>query len=159
MPLTFRPAVTADCAALHALHRRAVTVTAARVYPPAVIAAWLGDRTPDRFVGAIASGVFEIAEVEGAAAGYCLRVADEVVSLYVDPGFGRRGVGRALIGRAEAAARAEGAVRMALEATLAGEPFYRTCGYAEVTRYVKPLRDLVTMEVVWMEKALRPAGR
>ena len=50
------------------------------------------------------------------------------------PDFIRRGVGRAILAHCEDAARAEGFRRAEMMATLAGEPLYRACGYAEIER-------------------------
>jgi ribosomal protein S18 acetylase RimI-like enzyme len=64
------------------------------------------------------------------------RVADELEILFVvtDPAFRRRGVGRALLGRAIAAARAEGLERVLLEVAghnEAARALYRGFGFRE----------------------------
>ena len=50
-------------------------------------------------------------------------------AMYTDPRQVRRGIGRAILRRCEAAARAAGFRRAELMATLAGVPLYRACGY------------------------------
>ena len=55
-----------------------------------------------------------------------------VRAMYTDPGFVRRGVGRAVLAACEAAARAAGFVRTELMATMAGQPLYRAAGYAPI---------------------------
>lgn len=57
------------------------------------------------------------------------RDAARIRAMYTHPEHTRKGVGRLIIELCEAAARAEGFTRMALVATLSGEPLYRACGF------------------------------
>jgi GNAT superfamily N-acetyltransferase len=50
-------------------------------------------------------------------------------AMYTNPDFIRMGIGRMIILQAEAAARAEGFQALEMAATMAGKPFYLTCGY------------------------------
>ncbi len=61
-----------------------------------------------------------------------------VRAMYTHPDFTRRGVGRLVIGLCEDAARAAGFSSVVLVATLAGEPFYRACGYEQIERFDAP---------------------
>jgi GNAT superfamily N-acetyltransferase len=61
--------------------------------------------------------------------------AARVRAMYTHPSFVRRGVGRLILARCEAAAAAEGFGRLELVATLAGEPLYRAYGFQEVERF------------------------
>lgn len=70
------------------------------------------------------------------------RDAARIRAMYTHPAYARRGLGRAVLAACEDAARAAGFRRAELTATLAGEPLYRACGYAEVERFaVDPLAD------------------
>ncbi len=73
--------------------------------------------------------------------------------MYTHPDFTRRGVGRMIIERSEAAARAEGFRRAELMATLSGEPLYRRCGYEEIERVFAEVGDL-RVPLIRMGKAL-----
>lgn len=55
-----------------------------------------------------------------------------VRAMYTDPGFVRRGVGRAVLAACEAGAREAGFHRVELMATLAGQPLYLAAGYAPI---------------------------
>ena len=61
--------------------------------------------------------------------------AARVRAMYTHPAFVRRGVGRMILARCEAAARAEGFTRAELVATMAGLPLYLACGYQPVERF------------------------
>jgi GNAT superfamily N-acetyltransferase len=61
--------------------------------------------------------------------------AARVRAMYTHPSFVRRGVGRLILGRCEAAARAAGFTRAELVATMAGMPLYLACGYQPVEHF------------------------
>lgn len=79
--------------------------------------------------------------------------AARIRAMYTHPDHARRGVGRHVLGACEAAARAEGFCRAELMATLAGEPLYRACGYAEIER-LADARGGAPVPLVRMGKAL-----
>ena len=76
-----------------------------------------------------------------------------VRAMYTHPDFARRGVGRLVIGLCEDAARAAGFGSVVLVATLAGEPFYRACGYEQVERFDAPT-PLGPVPLIRMRKSL-----
>lgn len=79
--------------------------------------------------------------------------AARVRAMYTHPAFARRGVGRLILGRCEAAARAEGFAHSELMATLAGEPLYLACGYAVIEKMTTTV-DGVAVPLVRMGKKL-----
>ena len=79
--------------------------------------------------------------------------AARVRAMYTHPDFARRGVGRLVLSLCEDAARADGFARAELMATLAGEPLYRSCGYAEVER-VTDMVDGIPVPLIRMGKKL-----
>ena len=72
--------------------------------------------------------------------------AARIRAMYTHPDHTRHGVGRLVLSICEAAAAAEGFRRCQLAATLAGEPLYRACGYAEVERFMDGVVPLLRME-------------
>jgi GNAT superfamily N-acetyltransferase len=56
----------------------------------------------------------------------------KVRAMYTRPGFTRRGVGRLILDRCEAAAAAEGFTTLELMGTLAGRPLYEAAGFTVV---------------------------
>jgi len=74
-------------------------------------------------------------------------------AMYTHPGHTRKGVGRLILSVCEGAARAEGFKEMELMSTMAGEPFYRACGYSPVERIVDD-RGGVPVPLLRMTKSL-----
>jgi GNAT superfamily N-acetyltransferase len=77
-----------------------------------------------------------------------------VRAMFVRRDWTRRGLGRAILERCERDARAEGFTRMALMATLPGEPLYRAYGFRETDRVMVRLPDGTELEGVAMEHPL-----
>lgn len=83
-----------------------------------------------------------------------VREPARVRAMFVDPAWARRGLGRAILDRCEAAARVEGFTAVELMATLPGEPLYAACGYAVVERTELVLPDGVRIGAARMRRAL-----
>ena len=83
------------------------------------------------------------------------RDAAKIRAFFVDPDYARRGIGRALLERCEAEARAQGFTRFELMGTLSGVPLYQALGYKPGDRLSYPLAAQVTMEFVPMRKEIR----
>jgi len=57
-------------------------------------------------------------------------------AMYTHPEFTRRGIGRMILEASEEAAKASGFKGLEMAATLAGEPFYKRCGYTVERRWL-----------------------
>jgi GNAT superfamily N-acetyltransferase len=79
--------------------------------------------------------------------------AARIRAMYTHPDFARRGIGRRVLSVCEDAARTAGFARVEMMATLAGEPLYRACGYAEIERTAADV-DGVEVPLVRMGKVL-----
>lgn len=75
-------------------------------------------------------------------------------AFFVDPAHGRRGLGRQLLDACAAAARAAGFRRLALVATLPGEPLYLACGFTMLDRFDIDMPNGVKAPVSNMTKDL-----
>jgi GNAT superfamily N-acetyltransferase len=80
--------------------------------------------------------------------------AARIRAFFVDPAWARRGLGRELLARCEAEARAHGFTAVELMATLPGARLYRAHGYQPGDRLIHPLGGGLTIELVAMRKAL-----
>jgi GNAT superfamily N-acetyltransferase len=74
--------------------------------------------------------------------------------MFVRGDWTRRGLGRAILEACERAAREEGFKRLALGATLPGEPLYRAFGFQELERFTVTMPDGVSVEAVAMERPI-----
>lgn len=153
--MIFRWATSEDEAAIATLMARAIDTLQADVLNPEQVVASRLVMGLDRRL--IADGTYLLAEDGGALVGCggwsrratlfggdagvvareprLLDHASEparIRAMYTDPAHIRRGIGRAILGRCEAAAREAGFERAELMATLAGVPLYRSCGYQPV---------------------------
>ena len=81
--------------------------------------------------------------------------AARVRAFFVHPNWARRGIGRVLLERCEAEARAYGFRSVELVATLSGHRLYSVCGYRGDERVEYPLADGFTIEFIPMKKDLR----
>lgn len=79
--------------------------------------------------------------------------AARIRAMYTHPAHVRKGVGRLILSLCEEAARAEGFTRAELMATMAGEPFYRACGFVPGDR-VSDDRGGATVPLLKMSRQL-----
>jgi GNAT superfamily N-acetyltransferase len=77
-------------------------------------------------------------------------------AFFVDPGCARQGIGRALLERCEAEARAHGFSRLELMATFGGMRLYEALGYRSQRPVQYELAPGLTIEFVPMGKSIRP---
>jgi GNAT superfamily N-acetyltransferase len=81
--------------------------------------------------------------------------AARVRAMFVDPAFARRGIGRAILARAEEAAKAEGFRKCVLLAMLSGEAMYAACGYHAIESHPFETPDGISLGATLMEKRLQ----
>jgi N-acetylglutamate synthase-like GNAT family acetyltransferase len=79
----------------------------------------------------------------------------EIRSFFVLPEFARKGVATELLKVCEEQCLRAGIELVFLTATLAGEPFYKRRGFAELQRFQQPLSTGETFELVKMQKKLQ----
>ena len=80
--------------------------------------------------------------------------AARIRAMYTHPDWTRRGVGRLLLDLGERAAREAGFKQVELGATVPGEPFYRACGYEEVSRETQIAENGEENTIILMRKSL-----
>jgi len=143
--VTISRATQRDHAVLAELQRRSMRALAADYYSPAQIEAFLTVATPD-LVKLLRAGTVWLAwsgqelvasagwHFEGALAtlGQAAPSSETVAvfrSVYVRPGWSRRGLASMMMAKAEADARSKGAINARLHAMLSAVEFYRARGY------------------------------
>jgi putative acetyltransferase len=162
-----RRADHSDVDAIAQAHRDSIQSIGPAFYPPSDVQAWKAGLTGDVYLNAMDSGeVFFIAtgrvdgspQVLGFASDYCIEGTMHGTSVYVRGLAARRGIGTALLRRAEAHAAANGARRIQIEASLAGCEFYRASGYVEFQRGETRLMSGHPIACVFMHKELGGAA-
>lgn len=155
-----------DAEAIADAHRDSIRSIGPGFYAPDDVQAWQEGLTGNVYVKAMEGGeVFFIATgtvdgvmlVLGFASDYEVDGATHGTSVYVRGVAARRGIGTALLGRAEAHALASGAERIHIAASLAGYEFYRANGYIETHRGETHLMSGHPIACVFMRKKLGPA--
>jgi ribosomal protein S18 acetylase RimI-like enzyme len=151
--MTLRPAVPADIPDLVEVSRAAIIDAFGHLYDPADLDAFLSEwRSPERFAAAVADSdtAVTLATEDGQILGYCLTVFgkgfDErpepqpahpayLSQLYCSQAATGKGLGKALINDAIAAAKARGcdAVQLSVYSENVGaQRFYQRVGFAKV---------------------------
>ncbi|HEV3018544.1 MAG TPA: GNAT family N-acetyltransferase [Burkholderiaceae bacterium] len=82
------------------------------------------------------------------------RDAAKIRAFFIDPAHARQGIGRALLERCEAEARAAGFSRLELMAMLSGVDFYRVHGYSAGPPVQYELEPGLTIEFLPMSKVI-----
>ena len=175
MTLALRLATEADLPALRVMMARAIAELQRDFLTPAEVEASKAMMGLDTQL--IADGGYFLAEIDGLLAGSGgwsrratlyggdhsadrdARLLDpatdpaRVRAMYTHPDFTRRGVGRAVLARCEAAALGARFKRVELMATLSGVPLYTNAGFAPIERILDTNGD-VPVPLVRMGKAL-----
>ena len=160
MPHLIRPMRPEDARAFLEVHHAAVRGLASRDYSPEVIEAWAPLPVTARHVEAVRSnpdGEYRLfAEIDGRAVGVSCIVAEnsELRAYYDAPSASRRGVGSALLGDIERAARERGSTYLEADSSLTAESFYSRNGYLVRERGAHILRNGQGMACVRMRKTL-----
>jgi putative acetyltransferase len=151
-----RAAGPGDAPFIQQVHEESIRGLGPGAYSRAEVESWVAGLEPTFYVFAMthAGAVFLLAE-EKRTVGFCSHAADEVKGLYVRPAWTRRGIGSALLTRAEAAIFASGRGRVRVSASLSGLGFYLARGYRIIRRRGWKTRGGLVIEVAEMEKALR----
>jgi GNAT superfamily N-acetyltransferase len=165
MPLVIRTALPADAEAISRIHRDSIRTLCRDHYAPEEIAAWSARPSPEKYLPAIESGDALVAVEGEKTLGFCLFDRDPAAIrvLYVAPEAVRRGVGTALLAKAELRLVRAGARELQVLSTLNAVPFYLAAGFTagEVTR-CSPMDDM-TLASRRMTKRLpipdEPAGK
>lgn len=112
----------------------------------------------------LASGIFFVAEMDGALAGVAGWSADSREPdcawgryVFVEPTAAGRGVGRELMGEVEHSVHAAGRTRLQVWASLNAVGFYQALGYRRISPARWPVADGIEMEHLLMEKRLAEA--
>jgi GNAT superfamily N-acetyltransferase len=147
--MQMRRAEAADEAALAGIRRSAIVALAVPAMSMEQAETWATRPAADRIARAIRDHDVWVA-VEGAAIGWVEVDRDHLAALYVSPFCARRGVGSALLARAETSIRSSGYATARLESSQNALDFYlrrgyRRCGPPDADGAFPLRKDLATV--------------
>jgi N-acetylglutamate synthase-like GNAT family acetyltransferase len=131
-----RVATSSDLPAIHRVHLRAARGPDSLQRHDPAANAWLDKRSLADYAREMSREHFVVAEEDSRIVGFGALDLDkhEITSVYVDPSFTRRGVGRALVAALERTAAAAGLKELRLQAAGGALVFYEKNGYDYLSR-------------------------
>ena len=140
-----RPARHEDCSAIRDVHVRSVRGSPAHDSDAKGIDNWLSKKTLDDYEADMKATSFVIAEDGDQIVGFgAIDIGKATVtSVFVDPQYARKGIGRAILKELESMARTAGLKVVSLQAAGPAINFYQKVGYTGDARG--------EMEPSWME--------
>ena len=126
--MRIRRATAIDEEALARIRRDAILVLAVSTMSMEQAEQWSARPAADRIVRAIRDHIVWVA-VDGVAIGWVEVDQDRVAALYVSPSCSRRGVGSALLARAESSIQSSGYATVRLESSQNALDFYLRRGF------------------------------
>ena len=156
MALNIRRATDDDRQAIWTVHSRAIREICSHSYSADQVASWAGLLSPDSYVAVVRERFLVVAEDTGGIVGFgqLNEATGEVDAVYVLPGRQGEGIGQALLGSLEEAARAADLKKLHLSATLNAVPFYRRAGYVAEGATVHRLQTGIELRCLRMSKEL-----
>jgi putative acetyltransferase len=155
---TVRAATLDDVDEIAEVHRESIVTLGATAYAEPIVRAWSGGLTGSRYGSALGRGERFFVALRGRRmlgfSSYRVEEGRHRTAIYVAGHAARAGVGTALFRAAERAAVANAARELHVDASLVAIEFYRANGFEELGRGEHPMRDGVTMDCVFMRKAL-----
>ena len=144
--IALRPFLPADRDRCIAIFRAAILETASEDYSENQCEAWAAVADDAEAFGKRLGGALTLlASVDGALIGFAsLKGASDLDLLYVDPAYGRRGVGGALLDALSRLAQARGAESLASDVSDTAKPLFERQGF------VAQRRNLVTLGDEWL---------
>ena len=129
--MIIRQATVEDAAAIMVLHERSVRGLCSADYTPEQLDLWLGSITLEKHQKRLKLHKSFIAEIDSKTIGYVRwnPETNELCSIFVDPGFVRRGIGTKLMMTESRDALSYGVRVLWLDASLTAVPFYIADGW------------------------------
>ncbi len=158
--VSLRPFLPADVNQCAEIFRAAIQVSASDDYSDDQLDAWAASANDAEAFGAkLGSALTLVALIDGERVGFAsLRNKNELDMLYVDPRFGRRGVGSALIDALTRLAAARGAELVTSEASDTARPLFERHGFAAQRRNLVQIDDQWLANTTMTKRLASPRG-
>lgn len=129
--MEIKTATIKDSKEMHRLHTDAVLKTCKDFYTKEQIDAWLHGRTPEGYHEAIKKGDMYVAENNDKIVGFGHVLPGEIVAIFVDPTFHKKGAGKLLLDYGLEIAL-KGHKKVKVESTVNAEGFYKKHGFVKI---------------------------
>ena len=143
-----------DLEAVRQLIHATIETSYTGVYPSRAVQFFRHHHTADRILERHAKGRVVVVWREGALVGTGAILGDHIMAVFVHPDHQRRGIGTALMGDLEEAARAAGRRRVHLDVSLPSRPFYESRGYTSMESRSIDVGDGERLDYWTAEKSL-----
>lgn len=153
-----RAGIEDDAEAIMVVHRRSILGLGEPAYSPAETESWATGLKPEGYVRAMRERgeVFEVVCAgDGVIVGFCSTIGNEIIALYVDPDWARRGIASTFLERAEARIAGGGHERVVIEAALSGLNFYLARGYEVEEEKLSKSRGGLMLKAARLRKTLQ----
>lgn len=127
--VTIRTATKAEVGAIAHLIERTVRISNAPDYEPATIESIVANFTPERIVEKMPERDVFVGLNAGVLVGTVSLGGDKLHSLFVDPSWHGKGIGRRLVDFLEAHAASQGLAVLRVSSSITARPFYQKLGY------------------------------
>lgn len=147
--MELRTATIRDAKEMQHIHESAVRTTCKDFYTKKQIEVWLEGRSPEGYHEGIKKGDMYVAEDDDEIAGFGHAIPGEVVAIFVDPSFEKKGIGKALLDYGLQIALTDHQ-KVQVESTVNAEGFYKSHGFVKIRDDVH-IKKGVEAPVVIME--------
>jgi len=149
----FRPS---DLIAVKSLIHATIDGCYSEVYPKEAVQFFKDWHSDEKILSNAKEGCTILVHQDGRIVGTGTIVGDEIVRVFVDPAFQRRGFGRLIMRELEERAVSTGITVVKLDASLPSKTFYDVLGYATLDRAFREVGNGRRLDYYKMEKALVP---
>ncbi len=154
--MEIKTAITSHAKEMHRIHTSAVKTVCKDFYTAEQIKAWLEGRSPEGYEG-IKKGEMYVAEDDGKIVGFGHAIPGEVVAVFVDPAFHKKGIGKLLLDYGLKIA-SKGKKKVKVESAINAESFYKKHGFVKVRNDVC-IRGGVEIPIIVMEYSTIAANK
>ncbi|WP_338764761.1 GNAT family N-acetyltransferase [Bernardetia sp. ABR2-2B] len=142
-----------DASSIHQIHTNAAKITCSAFYSEKQIQKWIENRTPNGYKGGISKKEIYVYDIENKVVAFSHIVKGEIIALFVNPSYQKRGIGKVLLSHGFEIATKETNV-VTLEATPNAFHFYQNFGFQKISNSYT-VRNGIKLEVINMEMKSR----
>lgn len=156
--MNYRRAKITDSKGISEVHKKAILITNKPFYTAQQLKDWLGQRTIDDYIDMIEKGNIFVAEDNEKIVGFSnLSLHDSrIKAVYVDPDYGKMGIGKNLLDLLIENAKANNITRLGLNSSEMAKDFYLKNGFKLIEKNEHKLKNGKTISGYAMEIDLLP---